>query len=79
MRKLVLTAAMIGFVTPALGQDAKVVTPTMLTWKDNHSIPKGGQIAILVGDPTKAGDTVVQRVLFPANYAVPIPTHIPKR
>ena len=66
MRKLLLTAAMIGFVTPALAQDAKVVTPTMLTWKDNPGIPKGGQIAILVGDPTKAGDTVVQRVLFPS-------------
>ena len=62
MRKLLLTAAMIGFVTPALAQDAKVVTPTMLTWKDNPGIPKGGQIAILVGDPTKTGDTVVQRV-----------------
>ncbi|MGA6931209.1 MAG: cupin domain-containing protein, partial [Pseudolabrys sp.] len=32
-------------------------------------------LAILVGDPTKAGGVVVQRVSFPANYVVPPHTH----
>jgi quercetin dioxygenase-like cupin family protein len=76
MNKLILSAAMVALVGSALAQDAgKVISPTMLTWKDNPAIPKGGQIAILIGDPTKTGETVVQRVLFPANYAVPPHTH----
>ena len=76
MKKLLLTATMVAFVAPALAQDtAKVIAPDKLTWTANPAIPKGGQIAILVGDPTKAGETVVQRVLFPANYEVP-PTRI---
>jgi quercetin dioxygenase-like cupin family protein len=76
MKKLLLTATMVAFVAPALAQDtAKVIAPDKLTWTANPAIPKGGQIAILVGDPTKAGETVVQRVLFPANYEVPPHTH----
>ena len=72
MNKLILSVAMVGLVGPALAQDStKPITPTMLTWKDNPAIPKGGQVAILVGDPAKTGETVVQRVLFPANYEVP--------
>jgi len=51
------------------------VTPDAITWKDNPAIPKGGQFAILQGDPTKPGDVVVQRVKFPANYKVPPHTH----
>jgi len=53
----------------------KAVAPTSLTWVANPALPKGGQIAILLGDPAKAGETVVQRVLFPANYDVPPHTH----
>jgi quercetin dioxygenase-like cupin family protein len=41
----------------------------------NPNIPKGGQVAILVGDPAKAGDVVVQRVKLPPNYQVPPHTH----
>ena len=67
---------MIAFVMPALAQDAvKPISPDKLTWMANPAIPKGGQVSILTGDPTKAGDTVVQRVLFPANYEVPPHTH----
>ena len=79
MKKLLFTAAMIASLAGSAGaQDAmKVtsVTPDELTWKDNPNIPKGGQIAILVGDPTKAGEVVVQRVKLPANYQVPPHTH----
>ena len=74
--KLILAAVAIAVVGPALAQDAvKPIAPTMLNWQPNPTIPKGGQVAILVGDPTKQGDTVVQRVLFPANYEVPPHTH----
>jgi quercetin dioxygenase-like cupin family protein len=76
MKLLFLTVAVIALVTPASAQDTMTTaTPEALTWKDNPAIPKGGQIAILVGDPTKAGGVVVQRVSFPANYAVPPHTH----
>ncbi len=78
MKKLLIVAALIAVAGAALAQDAmKVtkVTPDALTWKDNPNIPKGAQVAILLGDPTKAGDVVVQRVKLPANYLVPPHTH----
>lgn len=78
MKKLLIVAALIAVAGSALAQDAmKVtkVTPDALTWKDNPNIPKGAQVAILLGDPTKAGDVVVQRVKLPANYLVPPHTH----
>jgi len=78
MKKLLLLGALIASVGPVLAQDAikaTVVTPEALVWKDNPNIPKGGQVAILVGDPAKAGDVVVQRVKLPPNYQVPPHTH----
>ena len=73
---LLFSAAMITLVSPAWAQDTMTTaTPEALTWKDNPAIPKGGQLAILVGDPTKTGGVVVQRVSFPANYVVPPHTH----
>ena len=55
--------------------DMTLLTPDKLVWNDNLSLPKGAQIAILMGDPTKAGDVVVLRSKFPANYQVPPHTH----
>ena len=52
-----------------------MVKPDALTWKDSPNIPKGGQVAVLVGDPTKAGETVVQRIKFPPNFTMPPHTH----
>jgi quercetin dioxygenase-like cupin family protein len=78
MKKLLIFAAVIAVVGSASAQDTmKVirVTPDALAWKDNPNIPKGGQVAVLVGDPTKAGEVIVQRVKFPANYKVPPHTH----
>ena len=66
MKSLLFSAAMITLVSPAWAQDTMTTaTPEALTWKDNPALPKGGQLAILVGDPTKAGGVVVQRVKFP--------------
>jgi quercetin dioxygenase-like cupin family protein len=78
MKKLLIFAALIAVVSSALAQDAMkvtTVTPDALTWKDNPNIPKGAQVAILLGDPTRAGEVVVQRVKLPANYQVPPHTH----
>src|SRR6059036_2438724 len=76
MKKLLTLAALIALAGSALAQDAvTMVKPDALTWKDNPNIPKGGQVAVLVGDPTKAGEVVVQRVKLPANYQVPPHTH----
>jgi quercetin dioxygenase-like cupin family protein len=55
--------------------DVTLLTPDKLVWKDNPGLPKGAQTAILVGDPAKAGDVVVLRAKFPANYQVPPHTH----
>ncbi len=78
MKKFLIVAALIAVAGSALAQDAMkvtTVTPDALMWKDNPGLPKGAQVAILLGDPTKAGDVVVQRVKLPANYRVPPHTH----
>jgi quercetin dioxygenase-like cupin family protein len=78
MKKLATLAALAALAGPVLAQDAMkvtVVTPEALVWKDNPNIPKGGQVALLIGDPTKAGEVVVQRVKLPPNYKVPPHTH----
>ena len=49
--------------------------PDALKWVENLALPKGAMVAVMVGDPTKAGSVVVQRVKFPANYQVPPHTH----
>ena len=42
--------------------------------KGKPAFPKGVQIDVLVGDPTKVGDVFVMRIKFPANF--PKPPHI---
>jgi quercetin dioxygenase-like cupin family protein len=79
MKRLLILVAVVALTSAASGQDAMKITimvnPDALVWKDNPAIPKGGQVAILVGDPTKPGDVVVQRVKLPPNYQVPPHTH----
>lgn len=76
MKKLLISVALIALSGSALAQDATtMVKPDALTWKDNPALPKGGQVAILVGNPTKAGSVVVLRTKLPANYKIPPHTH----
>jgi quercetin dioxygenase-like cupin family protein len=75
MKKLLITVALIGLAGSAMAQDAmKVVTADELVWKDEPVLPKGGQTAILVGDPSKA-ETIVLRVKFPPHHKIPPHTH----
>jgi quercetin dioxygenase-like cupin family protein len=80
MKKLLSVVTLLGLAGSALAltQDAMNdirLTPDALTWKDHPNVPNGGQVAILVGDPTKADEVVVQRLRFPPNYHVPPHTH----
>jgi len=76
VKKLLFLGVLMALAGPASAQDkVATVLPDALVWKDNPNIPKGGQVAILVGDPTKAGEVVVQRVKLPPNYQVPPHTH----
>jgi quercetin dioxygenase-like cupin family protein len=78
MKTFLLSAAVIALAGSAWAQDgmkATTVMPDALTWKDNVVLPKGAKVAVLVGDPTKTGEVIVQRVQFPANYEVPPHTH----
>src|SRR5436305_12770316 len=73
---LVATAALIVLSTAPMAQEKEArITPDALTWKENPAFPKGVQIATLVVDPMKAGDVVVLRIKFPANFQMPPHTH----
>jgi quercetin dioxygenase-like cupin family protein len=73
---LFLTAGLIAVSAYAMAQDTETrVMPDTLAWKENPAFPKGVQIATLVGDPTKAGSVVVQRIKFPPNFQMPPHTH----
>jgi quercetin dioxygenase-like cupin family protein len=70
-----IAAALIGWAGVAWAQDAtKVVKTDEVPWKD-HPVFPGAQVAVLLGDPTKTGEVVVQRVKFPPNYRVAPHTH----
>ena len=77
MKKLLILAGLIALAGSALAQDGMkgiVVKPDALTWKDNPALPKGFQVAVILGDPTKA-DVVVQRLKFPPNSQIAPHTH----
>ena len=78
MKALLLTASLSLIVGAAAAHDAahtNVIAPEALAWRDNPAFPRGVQIATLVGEPTKPGETVVQRIKFPANFRMPPHTH----
>jgi quercetin dioxygenase-like cupin family protein len=54
---------------------SNVIKPDRLTWKDSPAFPKGVKTAVLMGDPSKTGDTVVMRIQFPPNFQMPPHTH----
>jgi quercetin dioxygenase-like cupin family protein len=78
MKSLLLWTSLLLLIGPAVadeGRHTNVITPDVVKWTENAAFPKGIQIATLVGDPTKSGETVVQRIKFPANFTMPPHTH----
>ena len=78
MKALLLSASFMLLVSVTVAQDTRhtnVIMPEAVKWTENPAFPKGIQIATLVGDPTKAGETVVQRIKFPPNFIMPPHTH----
>jgi hypothetical protein len=75
MKKLLIVATLLGLAGLVWAQDmitkVTLVKPDALMWKDNPAIPKGAQVAVMLGDPSKAGEMIVQRMKLPANYQVP--------
>src|SRR3954453_13319002 len=78
MKALLLSTSLLLFASAAVadeGRHTNVTTPEAVKWMENPAFPKGIQIATLVGDPTKSGETVVQRIKFPPNFTMPPHTH----
>jgi hypothetical protein len=78
MKSILILASLSVLAGPVAAQDGRhtsVVMPQALVWKNDRAFPRGVQIAPLIGDPTKAGDTVVLRIKFPSNFMMPPHTH----
>src|SRR4051794_4652311 len=78
MKKPLLSLSFILLGSVAVGQDSghtSAIMPDSVKWAGNPAFPKAVQIATLVGDPTKSGETVVQRIKFPPNFTMPPHTH----
>jgi hypothetical protein len=60
---------------PAAQTTTTLPSPEALIWTNYPALPKGFESVTLVGDPTKAGDIVVQRIKLPAHALVPPHTH----
>ncbi len=73
---LTLTLAGAAFILPALAADEhKVIAPKDVKWSPGpSSLPKGAEVAMLAGDPSKEGPFVM-RLKFPSGYQVPPHTH----
>jgi quercetin dioxygenase-like cupin family protein len=73
----VLAVAVLSGRGPAVGDEPRpaIGWPDTLVWKDGpSSLPPGAKIAVLEGDPAKAGPFVF-RVKFPDGYKIPPHTH----
>jgi len=74
MKRLMFVAAAAALAGTALAQDtAQRVKPEDVAFKPNPLL-KGMETAVVIGDPSKPGVTVV-RNKFPANYKVAPHTH----
>ena len=72
-------SALFFILTPASAQQQQhqhvMANPGDITWTNGPpSLPKGAQMSVLYGDPTKEG-MFVMRLKFPASYKIPPHTH----
>src|SRR3954451_11388268 len=79
MRPLILTTALLLAATGSVvAQDQKTghaMRADQLRWEPTPPIvPKGAQMAVLSGDPTKTGPFTM-RLKLPASYKIPAHTH----
>src|SRR4051794_18529547 len=78
MRALILaTTLILGVVGTAVAQDHKAhaTTPDSIQWGPAPpALPKGAQMAVLAGDPGKAGPFTA-RLKTPAGYKIPAHQH----
>ena len=79
MKSTILCATTLSIlIGSAIANDERhtsVLMPQALAWSDNPAFPKGIQLATLVGDASKAGETVVLRIKFPPHFTMPPHTH----
>ena len=74
MKRLLTAVALLVVAGTAFAQEtAKRIKPENVAW-DNDPFIKGGQIAILIGDPAKA-EVGVQRSKLPPNSKLPPHSH----
>lgn len=74
MKRNLIASGLLLFATSVLAQglnvdDMKVFNPDTIKWGEDPALPKGAQVAVLVGDPAKA-ETFVALIKFPPNYKV---------
>ena len=71
MERLVL----VGLVALLAGSSAQTIARSSLAWGPGPpALPKGAKLAVVSGDPSKAGPFVIQ-LRFPPAYAVPPHSH----
>ena len=72
---ILVAVAIITAETAATATEHKVINPADLQWSDSPpSLPAGAKMAVLDGDPNKAGNFTA-RLKAPAGYRVPPHTH----
>jgi quercetin dioxygenase-like cupin family protein len=55
---------------------ATMLTAAEIKWGDGPpTFPKGAKLAVLYGDPSKAGELFIVRLKMPANYKIPAHWH----
>ena len=73
-RPLALAAVFLGLTLPIVASAASemvVINPGSIKWGDAPpSLPKGAKLAVLYGDPSKAGPFCI-RLMAPAGYKIP--------
>lgn len=70
MKKMLIAAALACLASPAFAGDAMMMNKDDIKWGDAPpSLPKGAKIAVLHGDPGKAGPFTL-RLQVPAGYKI---------
>ena len=71
-----LSIALIGLSATAAqaAESAAITQPEAMVWAPAEGLPPGAKVAVLYGDPSKAGPFAL-RFDFPAGYEVPTHSH----